>query len=335
MLRHRYFAPGLCLILVLICPLIPKKTLADDSSQGKPVRLYANGGLGPIGMIYSLSPFAIDGRLTYGEQTIWGGELIQAPPDSSVRVNLDSIGRVTLKSAAIARLTTTFTTLDGERHPLLVASLISGDMIVDLRQDAGAYVESSGSSFTASGGANFRVAIREGRALVDMASGEMQVGPQATQRGLKIRLVESNPDPLLPPVDLGLRFDVERRTTRQTQWQVTDENDKPVPDVPLILTVIGNVGQFGNAATFSGITNAQGIVSAPFTAGPSPAQGSITANIPGTNVSANAQVTVKSQPTGLRNKILIGSAAVATTVIVFKTRGKGPIKQSPPPTIIP
>ena len=98
----------------------------------------------------------------------------------------------------------------------------------------------------------------------------------------------------------------------------------------------GNIGRFGNAASFTGTTNAQGIVSAPFTAGSTPGEGTISANIPGTNVSAEARVRVKSKTTSMRNKILIGAAAVvATTVVVIKITDKGPLEQAPPPTVIP
>lgn len=333
MTRYRNLISVLCLALVLTCTLAPRLTRADDGSQERPIHLYATATPEPIGAIYSLTPFVIAGRLVYGGQTIWGGELIQAPTDSSVRVQLDSIGQVTIANGAAARLARRFTGSDG--RSLLIASLVNGHMSVDLLQNAGAYIESSGSVFKASSGAHFRVGIREGRAIVDAASGEVQIDTQAQQRGLKIRLVEPNPDPLKPPIDLGLRLDVEKRTTRETQWQVTDEHDKPVPDIPLILTVTGNVGRFGNAATFSGTTNAQGIVNAPFTAGSSPGNDVINARIPGTDTSENARVTVKSKSHSMRNRILIGAGVLATTLIVIKTRDDGPIEQSPPPTVIP
>ena len=44
-----------------------------------------------------------------------------------------------------------------------------------LYEGACAYVEAAGSAVTAVEGANFRVAVREGRAVVDPASGEVEV----------------------------------------------------------------------------------------------------------------------------------------------------------------
>lgn len=336
MIKHRHPSTGLCLILVLICSLIPTHAQADDRAHDGPTHLRTTERFGPIGTVYSLGSFGIDGRLAHGEESIWGGELIHAFPNSRVRVLLDSVGQVTLKSEATARLATALTSPDSSSRHLLVASLINGEMSVDLHKGAGAYIQSCGSAFLSSSGATFQIGTLEGRAIVNAASGEVQVSPQAPQRSLRIRLVEPNPDPLKPPIDLGLRLDVERRTTRETQWRVTDEHDKPVPDVPIGLTLAGNIGRFGNAVTFSGTTNAQGIMTAPFTAGPSPAQGSITANIPGTNVSSEVQVTVKSKSQGMRNKILIAAAALATIIIIVDPfGGTGPIQQAPPPTIIP
>jgi len=336
MIKHRHSSIGLCLIVVLSCSLIPTQARADDRSLNSPIHLRTTERFGPIGTVYSLGSFGIDGRLAHGEESIWGGELIHAFPNSRVSVLLDSVGQVRLKSEATARLATALTSPDSYSRHLLVASLINGEMSVDLQQGARAYIESCGSAFSASSGARFQIGTRESKAIIITASGDVRVSPQAPQRPEKIRLVEPSPDPLKPPIDLGLRLDVERRATRQTQWQVTDEHDKPVPDVPIVLTLAGNIGRFGNAVTFSGTTNAQGIMTAPLTAGPSPAQGSITANVPGTNVSCKVEVTIKAKPLAMRNMILIGAAALATILIISDPFGdKGPIIQSPPPTIVP
>lgn len=332
MFRKVLYRAGISLTVLSIClALVPTRASGRDDT---PVRLYATTE-GPIGTIYSVGPFEIDRRLARGEQTLWGNELIQSPPDSSVIVRLNSIGLIKFKPGAMARLAVTRRSCGDTSHRLLVASLISGDLAVRLDREAGAYIEASGSAFTTSDGANFRVNTRDGRATIDVTSGEVETERQVAQRDLKIRLVEPNADPLKPPIDLGLRLDVERRTRRETQWQVTDEHDKPVPDIPLILAVAGNIGRFGNAATFTGTTNAQGIMSAPFTAGSAPADGTISANIPGTNVSANARVTVKSKPSSMRNKILIGGGAILlTTIVVIKVTDTGPLEQAPPPAVI-
>src|SRR6185503_4162473 len=207
--------------------------------------------------------------------------------------------------------------LDDDSHrSVLIASLASGYMAVNLGPEALAYIEASGSAITASPGANFCVGIREGRAVINVANGDVRAEPQAAERSLKIRFVKPNPDPLKPPIDLGLATDVERRETREMQFQVTDEHDKPVPDLTLTLSVVGKIGSFGNASTVTGTTNAQGILSSPFTAGPSPATGSIDANIPGTNTTCRVEVRVKSRSLITRNRLLIAGAALVTTIII-------------------
>ena len=346
MTRHRYSASGLCLALILIVSLTSNAAYAagGTGNEDRPIRLYATETFGPIGKVAGNSlvncTVAINGRVAHSEQMIWNGDLIEATAGTRNRVLLDSVGQVTLRGGAMVRLATTLTTLDDNSHrSVLIASLTNGDMAVSLQPEATAYIEASGSAFTASSGAHFCVGIREGRAVMKVASGDVRAESQVAQRDLKIRLVKPNPDPLKPPIDLGLRLDVETRATRDTQWQVTDEHDKPVPDLPLTLTIVGKIGGFGNASTFTGTTNAQGIVNAPFTAGPSPAQGSINANIPGTNVSSSAEVRVKSKSPLTRNRILMAAAAaaavVATIVIIGDPGGPQAIRQVPPPTSIP
>lgn len=344
MTKHKCLRSGLCLMTMLALNLTSTAVYAAASTgnEERPIRLYAIETFGPIGRV-GTSPLgnstaSINGRMVHCEQMIWNGDLIEAVADTRTRVLLDSVGQITLRGGARVRLATTFTTLDDNSHrSVLIASLAGGDMTVSLRPEAFAYIEASGSAITASGGANFRVVIREGRAVIDIANGDVRAESQDAQRVLKIRFVKPNPDPLKPPIDLGLATDVERRETREMQFQVTDEHDKPVPDLPLTLTVVGKIGSFGNASTVTGTTNAQGIVSSPFTAGPSPAQGSIDANIPGTNTSCRVEVRVKSKTLITRNRLLIAGAAIATTIVIIVDPFPGTpgINQVPPPSSIP
>jgi len=343
MTKHGYLKSGLCLITVLVLSLTSTAVYAAGGSgnEDRPIRLRAIETFGPIGRVANplgSATASINGRAVQSEQMIWNGDLIQAAADTRTRVLLDSVGQVTLRGGAMVRLSTTLTTLGDDSHrSVLIASLASGDMTVSLRPEAFAYIEASGSAITASGGANFCVGIREGRAVINVANGDVRAESQAPERGLKIRFVTPNPDPLKPPIDLGLATDVATRKTREMQFQVTDANDKPVPDLPLTLTVVGKIGSFGNASTVTGTTNAQGFVSSPFTAGPSPAQGSIEANIPGTNTTCRVEVRVKSKSPITRNRLLLGGAALATTIIIIIDHipGTPGINQVPPPSSIP
>ena len=110
-----------------------------------------------------------------------------------------------------------------------------------LYEGACAYVEAAGSAVTAVEGANFRVALREGRAVVDPASGEVEVSSIIRSQDApdKIRVGELKADSAggyqfieSPPV-----LDIIGRESRSLQTRVTGQNDKPIPDVPVIFAL--------------------------------------------------------------------------------------------------
>src|SRR5437588_4231178 len=175
---HR--AVGSCLILILIGSLIAKTARAEDGGRdhNKPIRLYATAAFGPIGSLAWNSPAGkatINGRLADGEQAIWNGDVIETTAGANVRVLLNSMGQVTLMSARV-RLATSLTRLDDDdvTRRVLIASLTRGDMLVNLQQEAAAYVEACGSGYTSSRGASFRIGIREGQAAVDIVTGTVR-----------------------------------------------------------------------------------------------------------------------------------------------------------------
>ena len=89
---------------------------------------------------------------------------------------------------------------------------------------------------------------------------------------------------IIKPLNLGTNTEIRARSTRNLQVQVTDENDRPIPDVPLLFLLAGIVsggssggalaGQAGNSAaqalagqtSLRAVTNAQGIANMNFTA---------------------------------------------------------------------
>jgi len=102
---------------------------------------------------------------------VWGREILTLSPDSTAYVFLYSIGEVTLRNAATARLATALGFGDEDTQHVLIASLISGDMTVKLQADAEAYVETCGSTFTSSSGAAFQIGVRERQPVIDAISG--------------------------------------------------------------------------------------------------------------------------------------------------------------------
>lgn len=369
MIRCRHSATGSCLILVLICALVPKPARAEDKSQGRPIRLYATAESGPIGKVYSFGAFVIDGRPTYGELSIWGGELIQTVAGSSVSVDIDRVGRITLKNAAMARLATTLTRRDDTgRHHVFVASLIDGDMRVKLKQDAAAYIESCGSVFTSSSGATFLIRTRNGKALLDIAMGEVDV--QTSRRRTTIKATTVRLDRNLPPVSIGAApLDKKTGQTAQasSQWRKyyegTGTSGQLVSFTPRI-TMAGyepaqQPAQTGEPAVNrtvrfhlepdtlgtidpQGVTDPKdGVVTVTFTAARTEGSGHIVGEIvpdgdpPGTVYEKYRRPVHVTRLFWTRTKILMAAGAVAAVTVCVVACGPKtkPLQQAPPPII--
>jgi hypothetical protein len=340
MIENKKIAACLCLVMVSIFSLTSVTIWAEDGAarRERPIRLYARACFEPIGTAESQGELTINGRAAYGKQQIWGNELLCAPLGGVATVKVNSICRVTLFGGAIVRITTSLATLDDEiSHPVLVASLTRGEMSVKLDQDACGYVEAAGSFVTTSSGAAFRVGVREGIIAIDTTSGNVEVSPLGLQDApRKMTYGETKPDPVLGSTFLVLPpiLDVDARSTRDIQTRVTDANDKPIPDLPVLFAVSAKgVGIFpGGATTFTTTTNAQGIASGPFTAGSSGARGAVTTSVPGTDVSQSIEVNVKKK-FWTREKMVAGLAVIPLLIIIADPGPTGPLRQVPPPEI--
>lgn len=347
-MKTRYDLTGLILIVALTSAMVPSPTFASDHSadQERAIRLYASGRFGPIGAIKlnSLSGAAvtIDGRITRGEASIWGGELIKAIGDRPVRVALDSIGQVTLARGASVRFASARASADDAAYEMLVASIVAGSVAVKLNAGAGAYIEAGWSAFTASRGASFGVSVEDGRASLIRMSGDVRVQDQAAPQDVNIRLV----DDLGRPVSSGSQFSVRARSTRQVQVQVTDKNDKPLPDLPVLFSLgdpcLGSLG-LGAAAGLTLVqkTDKRGIAAVPLVAGAARCAASIVAKVEGTNASVTVQTQVQPQARffNTQNTLLTLSGVAATAVIIgFVVSNSGssePIKPVTPPGVQP
>ena len=114
------------LIAVLMTALLllwsgPQSVTSASDSSDRPVKLTTTARFSPIGSITGRG--AVDGRALDGFTPIWGGELIQAPANESLRVSLDDIGQITLTNAAIVRLSTAVGQAEAAGRNLLIASL--------------------------------------------------------------------------------------------------------------------------------------------------------------------------------------------------------------------
>ncbi len=337
-MKTKYSVATLCftLVLALVALPMPKAVSADNRDEEKPIRLRAVAEMGPMGEVFSLGNVALNGKVSIGRQPVWGSELIQALSDNGASVSIASLGTVTLKKGAMVRLAkNTNANSDEASRGVLIASLVSGDMTVKLQEGVSAYVQSYGSVFTSSNGAAFRITAREGQAIAKASFGTVELQQPATQKKYFVR-----------PVGLGATTSVKARSTRQIQVQVTDENDKPVPDIPIIFALgTAGAGTLGSgaaaAATTAAIqTNAQGIASVQFTAGANPAATEITATVENTRYSWTGTLSVAKVGffTPLNTTlIVVGAAAAAGLGVYYGTRNNSrePIRQSGDPTIKP
>lgn len=310
----------------------PAQAEGNNPDEERAIRLYVTATAGPIGSVQSFAPLIINGRPAQYKQSIWGGALVEAG-GKNAQVSFDGIGRAVLASGAIVRFATARRISgDDAGSEVLVASVIRGELALTLKEQSGAYVEACGSAFSAKGGAAFRIGIRDGQAFVSETKGEVsQV--QTAQRNYRIR-----------PIKSGLGVTVRARATRQIQVQVTDENDRPVPDVPVIFALgPGDGGTLGSGqssgASVTVTTNPLGVASSSFTAGTTAGTSSVTATVAGTSISTTIGVTTTVATgiiTGTTIGIIAGAAAAGTvaTVVVVNAQNdenvREPINAAPP-----
>jgi hypothetical protein len=368
--RHKYGTTGALLLSVLIAGMTPGLARGDDGAEerARTIRLYATASTGPIGMTTALGGLTINGLDAYGEHCVWNGDLLQAPDNLNVRVSLDSVGEVTLLSGAAVRLATTLRISDdgsGDQR-VLIASLLTGDLIVKLRQDASAYIEAGNYVLISSSGAMFRVTLRGDHALVDTAIGSVRTETQNTSPTIKPRAVQARSGRWVPIPNTQLAKKKGQSSHISVQWlkyygRLTSGTPSLVAYRPATSGQVGQIEQpvvarlvhfrvepsgLGTIDPQAATTDQNGVVSVIFTAGNRAATGQIVATIdldpgdpPGTQTEEYRRDVIVSllgfwRP---RNEAIIGGI-VGGAIIggYFKFRNKGnPIMKSGPPIIIP
>ncbi|HSO76236.1 MAG TPA: hypothetical protein VLU47_15495 [Blastocatellia bacterium] len=324
------------LVVALVVGLGPGPVAALDhgAREDKPIRLRVTARFTPIGAIVGnlTEPEAarIDGRVASGEQAIWGGELIQAPANATVRVSFDSTGEAGLARGASAR----FGVVPADNGmQVLVASIVRGGVNFKLRPEAGAYVEAAGSAFTASPGSRFTVGVIDGLPVLAVLSGHVEAPAQVPQPRYILR----------PPAGQGGSISVAARSTRQVQIQVTDENDRPVADLPILFSLgdpcLGTLG-LGVAAggTFTEKTDSRGIATVPFTVGAVKCAGTLIARVQGTDITYTYRVQVKNESFWNTKNSLIVAGVVAAgliTWVIVSRDDDDPVRAVPPPEVNP
>jgi hypothetical protein len=342
MAKIRYSTIVISLIGVLMMSSVPQPARADNGSGDvdRPIRLHATAMRAPIGIVDAFGSININGKQVSGEQTLWGGELIEALSASTTRVAFDSIGTAALTRGTAVRFATTRSMLADEGSHVLVASVVKGKVAIELHPQSGAFVEAAGRRFTALQGASFRIGIHDGLAVLTTVSGI--VNSQSQRPNYKIKPV----DDLGRPVDLGSSLSVRARSTRNFNIQVTDENDKPIPDLPILFS-LGNpcLGTLGLGAAGGSLvkknTDNKGIAAVPFVAGAAKCIGSLSAKVEGTNTEFTQQIGV--QGSGgfwtMRNSLLMAGIAAGAVAGAALAVGYGddsePLRPVPPPNVRP
>lgn len=374
MTKHGHCSIRLLLLVVLITGLVPRYARADEGSHDKPFRLYATAAFGPIGVVYSSGAMTINNRLAQGQQAIWDGDLIETLAGASANVTLDVTGQVTLASGAAVRLATKPTAVDEDNvGHVLVASLVKGDMVVRLKQEARAYIEAGGSAYTTSWGASFRIEVREGGAIIHEANGSVRIEPRIDSPTFKARAVRTRL-PIIEIQNAPVRTKVNQRSRPLAhQWrkyyrrtisqmvayrpdallvsnQTTQPQqiEEPVANRVVFLRVEPpDIGQIVNAADQvidSALTDSNGVVTFFFRAGGNRAEGDVVATLapdpgdpPGTQIEEYRRRVIiwKSGIWTPRNILLMSAAATVVIIVCCGPKERGPLEQNPPPIFNP
>ena len=348
MIRYRHSAISLCLIIVVTCALVPLRARADDRTGSTVFRLPAAAFV-PIGSVYSLGEVSINGRRAYGQEMIWGGELLQVADGATACVMLDSIGRVVLERGTTLRLAAIQRCVGCEAGgPILIVSLTSGSISVQLQELASMHLEAGGGVFTATNGAYLHVRVRGSEADIEVSRGAVETEPHnqdvefivepvidnaLTGRAIKPasstrRVAQSKPGKIPQQERIAVKVSKRDKKTKET----TPVGPGRAVAMALLTPGVGEIG----SQTITVFTNDYGVAAATFTAGPNPGQTAIRATDENSGAKWEGIIVVAKLPGFWRtqNKILVSAALAATIIIIVdRTRNKGPLQQEGPPMI--
>ena len=175
---YRCKRPLVCWIAVTVLAVSLSLKPMPIHAQGRQGYQASAHSMGPIGIVRANGLLKINGRLTGGEQPVWGGDLLEASACGNSQVVIESVGEVSLIGDAKVRLSLGEQRAGGlSGRTVLVAALLCGGLSLRLAAEASAYVEACGRGFTSSAGAAFRVGIRDGRPFVDSERGAVEPAP--------------------------------------------------------------------------------------------------------------------------------------------------------------
>src|SRR4030095_5481872 len=179
---RNWISTGLSVVIVLTVTLAPSSARADsgDHSSDRPIHLYATASVGPIGRM-GKDPIRSRSLLIKGQHAaagalVWSGDLIQSSAGAKACVPLDSIGEIRIAGGTTVRLAARHCGPrdDGATGLTLITSLAQGEIAVELQKSANAYLRAAGMEYESSSGASFTANVKDGRASVDVKSGEVK-----------------------------------------------------------------------------------------------------------------------------------------------------------------
>jgi hypothetical protein len=205
-------------------------------------------GIAPAGVIESLGVIRIDGRVARSGAVLLGNELIEAPAIESAQVTLNETGRITLSGGSSLKFVSVLR--EGDGVSTLFAYLMAGAMTISLNGRASARICANDSIFALSPGSSARLLVSEGHGRALSSKGEVKedsdwrlfrAAPVAIQTGAQTTPGEYKIEPYNFTFGLGGYADIEARSVRYLQFRVTDKDDRPAPDL-LLLILLKNKG---------------------------------------------------------------------------------------------
>lgn len=234
----------------------------------------------PVGAVESVGAIRINKRLAHSGAVLWGNELLEAPAIESAQVTLNETAMITLNGGSALKLVAV--PKEGDGASILFAHLVAGSMTIRLDDRAGARICVSDSIFAVSPGSSARLLVSEGHGRLLSSKGEVRedsdwrlfrAAPVALQAGAQLTPGEYKIAPYNFTFGLGGYADIEARSVRYLQFRVTDKDDKPAPDMLLLILLKKIDGSPGagsinyGAATMSVTTDQDGVATARFDAG--------------------------------------------------------------------
>ena len=305
-----------------------------------------------IGAAESLSGILINGKLSTGRESLWGGEILEAPKNSGARLTFDSLAQISLNSGAKAKVSIEKTGAQVDTR-VLATQLLSGNVNIKFDSEASGYVRAGDSVMAASRGANFRVDMREGNGALDVNSGSVMVigdwrviAPAVIKDSKTGKVGFDSKSYSIKPANLNSMFNVGVKGSRSIAMRVTDENNKPVSEAAVKFTLEGS-GMLGSAMfgtnTAEVLTDKEGIAKVVYHAGKDVGAATVNAEVQGTNAKSATRANVTSVQDdnffswrGGLPAVIVAAAAIGIGAGVWATRkDQLPIKGLGDAVIVP